>query len=75
MGLTPASIMEKAWAFWAKNAFVKKGRSVVLEIQREETKKERKLECHLVSTSGTRELSGVGRGVGRGNRKGQLAGD
>lgn len=43
MGLTPASIMEKAWAFWAKNAFVKKGRSVVLEIQREETRMERKV--------------------------------
>lgn len=61
--------MEKAWAFWAKNAFVKKGRSVVLEIQREEIRKAGKLECHLVSTFGTREHSGqVGRGERR-NRK------
>lgn len=61
--------MEKAWDFWAKNAVVKKGRSVVLEIQREETRKERKFECHLVSTSGTRELSGVGVGWGEGTER------
>lgn len=66
--LTPASIMEKARVFWAQNAFVKKGRSVVLEIQKEETRKAGKLECHLVSPSGTRELS---RGGGWGGKKEQ----
>lgn len=53
--------METAGAFQAKNAFVRKGRSIVLETQREEKRKEGKLECHLVSTSGIRELSGEGK--------------
>lgn len=52
--------MEKAGAFWAENVFARKGRSAVLEAQREEKRKEGKVECHLVSTSGIRELLGEG---------------
>ena len=50
--------MDKAGAVDTQNAFGRKGRGVVLEAQKEEKREEGKVGCHLVSTSGIRELSG-----------------
>lgn len=47
-----------SWTVYTQNAFGRKGRSAVLEAQKEEKRDEGKVGCHLVSTSGIRELSG-----------------
>lgn len=69
--------MEKVWAFWAKNALVKKGRSVVLRDPEGGNKEGGKVGMppgqHLWHQGALRGGSSAGRG-GR-DRKFQLAGD
>ena len=60
-----------SWTGYTQNAFGRKGRSAVLEAQKEENREEGKVGCHLVSTSGIRELSGWGGGGGGAQREGR----